>query len=349
MRIVLFCQQKYSITILYPIYKEAIKQGHHQVLWYLGQKSVPDFEYKGEVEWTESIQAVYDFNPEAIYVPGNIVPYYLPGVKIQVFHGYAPEKPDHWEIRNYFDLYLTQGPYFTRGFQKLAEKHGTFEVMETGWPRQDWIFENLHTYDRYREYLLSTYKKKKIVLYAPTFSRRLTSLPYLHDAIKDLALTRDILLIMKFHPLEKKQWVDLYKNLADEVENILFMDDHNISKYILVADVMISDTSSVVHEFLLLNKPVITFRNISKEKFCQDVSLTEDLKPAFDDVFEKDPFREKRRWLVDNYDPYLDGKVGMRMIAAADDYIKRNGVPEKKRTNPFRMYKSIKTFGKIRR
>ena len=349
MRIVLFCQNKYSITILSPIQKEAARQGRHEILWYLGEKVIPAFDKAESCAFTSSIQAVYDFHPEAIFVPGNIVPYYLPGVKIQIFHGYAPEKPDHFDIRNYFDLYLTQGPYFTKGFQRLAQKHGDFEVVETGWPRQDWIYEHLNTYAPFKQTLIETHKKKHIVLYAPTFSKKLTSLPYLYDALKDLARTRDILLLMKFHPLEKKKWITLYQSLAKETDNILYIDDHNISKYIIISDMMISDTSSVVHEFLLLDKPAITFRNIGKEKFALDVQEPSLLKKTFDQLLEKDPFKEKRRWLVDNYDPYLDGKVGLRMILAAEDYIQRNGVPEMKKTNLYRMYKSIRTFGRVRK
>ena len=52
----------------------------------------------------------------------------LPGVKIQVFHGYAAEKKDHWIIRRYFDTYFTQGPYFTSHFEASARKYGDFEV-----------------------------------------------------------------------------------------------------------------------------------------------------------------------------------------------------------------------------
>ena len=64
MKIVLFCENKYAIDILKPIHDEALRE---------------------EVEWTSSIQEIYDFHPEAVFVPGNIVPYYLSGVKIQVF------------------------------------------------------------------------------------------------------------------------------------------------------------------------------------------------------------------------------------------------------------------------
>lgn len=99
----------------------------------------PGFPLDGKVVYTYSMQEVYDFSPEAIFVPGNIVPYYLPGVKIQVFHGYAAEKKDHWVIRRYFDTYFTQGPFFTKKFKELAAEYKDFEVVETGWPKQDWI------------------------------------------------------------------------------------------------------------------------------------------------------------------------------------------------------------------
>ena len=136
MRIVLFCENKYAIDILYPIYQEALKSEDNQLLWYIHLPKIPVFPLQKEVTYTHSIQEVYDFSPEAIFVPGNIVPYYLPGVKVQVFHGYAAEKKDHWVIRRYFDTYFTQGPFFTKKFKELAVKYGDFEVVETGWSKQ---------------------------------------------------------------------------------------------------------------------------------------------------------------------------------------------------------------------
>ena len=132
MRIVLFCENKYAIDILNPIQEHVTSQNlPHEVLWYIHQPKIDKFAYADKVRWTNSIQEVYDFSPEDIYVPGNIVPYYLPGVKIQVFHGYAAEKKDHWIIRRYFDTYFTQGPYFTSHFKALSQKYGVFEVLET--------------------------------------------------------------------------------------------------------------------------------------------------------------------------------------------------------------------------
>lgn len=347
MRTVLFCEHKYAVTILSPLQDEADRTGKHEVLWFVDARNIPDFPLKDTVRWTNSIQEIYDFSPEAVFVPGNIVPYYLSGVKAEIFHGYAAEKKDHWVIRRYLDMYLTQGPFFTGPFEKLARKYKDFEVVETGWTRQDWIYKNLHTYDAYREELLTKYGKSKIVLYAPTFSPSLTSLPYIKDDLKRLAAEKDVLILFKFHPLTKAEWVEEYKQLASEVDNILWIDDQNVTKYILLSDLMISDTSSVVYEFLLLDKPVITLGNVAKEKYWLDITEPGQLLEAYETVQSSDEYLEKRRWIIDNYDPYLDGKVAERMFAAVEDYIARHGVPQERKLNIWRKYSSIKKFGKV--
>lgn len=348
MRIVLFCENKYAIDILYPLCEQA-KAEKETVLWYVHKKNIPEFPLKEEVAYTNSIQDVYDFSPEAIFVPGNIVPYYLPGVKVQIFHGYAAEKKDHWIIRRYFDLYLTQGPFFTKKFQELSEKYKDFEVVETGWPKQDWIKKHLHDFDEEKAHLLSLHQKEKVVLYAPTFSPSLTSLPHIKDALVSLAREKNIVLILKFHPLTKAEWVEAYKQLAQEEENIIWGDSLNVTKYILMADVMISDTSSTVYEFLLLNKPVITYRTIAKDIYWTNITDLTELSNAFDNIQANEESIARQQWIVDNYDPYLDGAVCKRMLNAVSVFIEKNGVPTYRKLNLWRKYTSIKKFGSIKR
>lgn len=349
MRIVLFCENKYAVDILYPIQQEADREGNNDVLWYVHQKKISVFPLDKEVRWTHSMQDVYDFSPEAIFVPGNIVPYYLPGVKVQVFHGYAGEKKGHWVIRHYFDTYFTQGPYFTQGFKKLAEKYKTFEVLETGWPRQDWVKEHFHTFDVEKTALLQKAKRKHMVLYAPTFSPSLTSLPVMKKALIELVEKKDVLVMIKLHPLTKQEWVDEYKELASKQEHIVWVDDFSVAKYQLMADVMISDTSSTIYEFLLKDKPVITYRASAKDIYWKDLTDLSLLCDAFDEVLDDKASIRLRQWVIDNYDPYLDGKVAHRMLEGVRDYIRRNGVPTKRSTNLWRKYTSIKTFGWIKR
>ena len=269
MRILLFCENRYAIDILNPL-QEYVTDNNlpHEVMWYIHKPKISTFEYASKVRWTNSIQEAYDFSPEAVFVPGNIVPYYLSGVKIQVFHGYAAEKKDHWIIRRYFDTYFTQGPYFTSHFKALSEEYGDFEVVETGWPKQDWIKRNLHTYDDERQRLLDSTGRKRIILYAPTFSPKLTSLPLegMKERLGELAERNDALVVMKFHPLTRKEWADEYRVWAETKDNVIFVNQgENITKYQLMSDVLISDTSSTVYEFLLLSRPVITVRTIAKD------------------------------------------------------------------------------------
>ena len=347
MKILLFCENKYAVDILLPLQKEANREGGNDVLWYVHKKKIPQFPLKESVKWTYSIQETYNFMPDAGFAPGNIVPYYLSGVKCSIFHGYAAEKRDQFHIRNYFDIYMTQGPYFTREFEKLQQQYEDFEVMETGWTRQDWIATHRHDFDEERQNTLRQHGCTHIVLYAPTFSPRLTSLPKIKDALVRLVEQRQVMLFIKLHPLTQQAWVDEYRQLAESHEHIVFKDDFAVTKYMLMADVMISDTSSTIYEMLLLDKPVITLDTVSQSPYWKDIKDTSQLVEAYDEVFESDALDSRRQWIIQNYDPYTDGQCAHRMLDGVKDYIQRHGVPTHRKLNLWRKYTSIKTFGRV--
>lgn len=349
MKVLLFCENKYAVDILNPLQEEADRQGGHEVLWYVHQKKIPQFPLKDKVRYTFSMQEAYDFHPDAVYAPGNIVPYYLSGVKCSIFHGYAAEKRDQFHIRNYFDIYMTQGPYFTQEFEKLQRKYGDFEVLETGWTRQDWIARHRDDFREEKAQLLREHGCERIVLYAPTFSPRLTSLPKIKRALIELVEQKKVLLLIKLHPLTCQEWVDEYKELARQYQHIIFEEDFAVTKFMLMADVMISDTSSTIYEMLLLDKPVITLDTVSKDPYWKDINDAAQLLEAYDVVLSDERLTQRRQWIIQNYDPYNDGKCAQRMLEGAEEYIRRHGVPQKRKLNLWRKYVSVKTFGKIRR
>lgn len=343
MKIVLFCEQKYTITMVEPIYEEAINEGIHEVLWYIHKPNIPQFNL--DVPWTNDINDVYKFSPEVIFVPCNVVPYDLPGVKIQISHGYECGEKRYFRIRDYFDLYLTQGPYFTEGYKKSLKNRKKAEVVETGWSRRDSILRDVNKYDAYKEELLREHGKKKIVLYAPTFPPSITSLPYMQEGIQRFVEERDdVLLILKFHPLTDPKWMKDYETIANSNKNIIWMADVDINKFLLISDVMISDSSSVVFEFLFLDKPVITYKNASPEKYWRDITDPLQLAEAFEKEITLDEFADKRKEAIQYFDPYFDGKSCKRMLDAARDYIEENGVPQKRELGFFRRKKSLKRF-----
>ena len=345
MKTILFCMNPYSFGILEPV-MQVLKEKKYEYIWFVRSAILENFPYQDQ-RCTSKIEDLVHFNSDAIFVPGNEVPHYLRGVKTQVFHGLAGEKKGHFRIRNYFDLYLTQGPYFTRWFSKAANKHKDFRVVETGWPKLDIYGKELHKYDPDKLSLLKKYSAKKIILYAPTFSPSLTSAPHLLSQIEELALEKEYLIVIKFHDLMAKNLIDSYKKLSMSFKNVLFIEERNIIKYLLIADLMISDTSSVVYEFLLLDKPVITFKNNSLAMNWDNLLSFNGLVKSVVRNLLEDPFKEQRLKVLKEYHPYTDGNSAKRMVEAVEEYIKRNGVPEKRLISWFRRYKINKIFSRI--
>ena len=339
MKFILFCLNDYAFSILDPI-KHVLLKKNHEFIWYVAPKIKSNFPYKTD-NYTSSYSELKLYKSDVIFAPGNEVPYFLRGLKTQVFHGLAGEKKGHFRIRQYFDLYLTQGPYFTDRFLKLKKKHETFDVIETGWPKLDKYYRKNDEFNVERLNLISEHKSKYIILYAPTFSPRLTSAPHVHNEIKSLAKNQDYIILLKFHPLMDEKWVKKYQNIADKHKNIIFKKEKDITKYIIISDLIISDTSSVVYEFLLLDKPAITFRNISKSIFWKNLNNYDNLVNEVSKILKKDRHSNSRREMIKKYHPYVDGKSALRMVEAVEGYLSVNQVPERRKISTFRKIKTV--------
>ncbi len=342
MRCILFCENPYAFGILAPLRSQLLERGD-SFIWYISKHLAADFPFKEE-KFTSSIKDLENFKADALFVPGNEVPYFLRGLKVQVFHGLAGEKKGHFRIRHYFDLYLTPGPFFTEKFKQLAKKHKDFEVIETGWSKLDIYTQGEEIYTTDKNQYLKKYEAETIILYAPTFSPSLSSADTLIHEIEVLAADKKKLILLKFHDLMDLKTIANYKNLATRFTNILFITDRNIVKYLVIADLMISDTSSVVYEFLLLNKPVVTINARSPQLAWQNITQPKDLVSCVKTNLKSDPLENKRAAIIAQYHPYKDGLSALRMIEATEQYILKNGVPERRKLSFFRKYKIYKKY-----
>ena len=344
MKVILFCQNAYAFGILAPI-RDVLQEQGHDFLWYISGKLLDNFPYKNE-DYTVRTLDLQLYKSDAIFVPGNEVPYYIRGLKVQVFHGLAGEKKGHFRIRHYFDLYLTQGPYFTDKFNELKKVHQNFDVIETGWPKLDVYSTEKNRYDFEKKAILQQFNTDKIVLYAPTFSPSLTSAPYLLQEIKNLAETTGYVILIKLHDLMDPKWIKAYKRLSYEVNNVLFKEDKNIIKSLIQADILVSDTSSVIYEFILLDKPVISFKNIADKVLWDNSKSYTGLTQKVLDNFNLDPHAAERAYINMQFHPYQDGKSALRMVNAVKEYIEIHGVPEERKLSLARRLKIDSMFGK---
>ncbi len=144
-------------------------------------------------------------------------------------------------------------------------------IKATGMARTD-IFFNKEYIDGKKEELYDEYpflKNKKIILFAPTYrgmSLRDSYYDYeqleldkIYNELKD----DDYVFIFKWHPglyykmKSNNEWpynFEKYKNFYFD-----FSDKRDINDLLLITDVLITDYSSVIFDYALLNKPLVYF------------------------------------------------------------------------------------------
>jgi hypothetical protein len=304
-----YISQNYSFEILRPLQQEILNQGS-QVAWFVAGSDVNLSNFSGDEVVLSSVADVISFNPVASFVPGNIIPRFIPGIKVQVFHGLEWKKKGHFVIRDCFDLYCTHGPATTNRFNELANQHKFFDVKETGWPKLDNLFNTPK--EQYFSNNLPT------ILFAPTFSPALTCAPFLYEEITALVDDKKYNWLIKFHPKMDKKWLDLYAQLSSE--NLKIITSSNINSLLQSADIMVSDTSSVIGEFALLGKPVIAFNNSQPGDYLINFTDAKELPHALTVALSPS---EALILAINRYTqelhPYRDGKSSFRILEAVED------------------------------
>lgn len=313
-RYLLFASQAYAFSILAPIAAAAVRRGD-AVAWYLHGLD-PAMLPPGARRLT-TVAEVKAFDPEAVFVPGNWVPPFFPGIKVEVFHGFSVHKRSlakgHFRIRGDFDLYCTQGPDTTRGFQALAEQLGYFAVRETGWPKVDPLFDDsLPPLPREDE--------RPVIMFASTFTPSLSCAPHLIDEVRRLAATGRWRWHVTLHPKTAAETVAAWRAL--EGPNLSYHQTGEVVRLLKSADLLVSDTSSVVPEFLLQQRPVVTFRNRKPGPELLDIQEPAQLEGAIERALAPDAewLKAIRRY-TERVHPYRDGLSSDRVLDAAREFI----------------------------
>lgn len=157
---------------------------------------------------------------------------------------------------SHYDYVLSTSSYWKSPYSKafsVEEKN----VIPIGMARNDELF-NKEKVKQYRISLLDKYpllKGRKIILYAPTFRGNIykgfSTVEF--DALSLLnKLGEDYVILYKFHPLLGNI------KLANH-ERIINMNHEDTHQLFCICDYMISDYSSIVFDYMILEKPMIFF------------------------------------------------------------------------------------------
>ncbi len=321
--------ERYTQAIMRPI-DAAIKSRGDKVAWFFNGPGAEDLRDGDQL--LSTVDDVKRWNPIAVITPNNLVPHFFPGVKVQTFHGFDAGKPRHIYIRGFFDLYCTTGPRDTRQFVELANKLQHFAVIETGWPKLDYFFSQLPPQ-------LPPVKTPPTVLYHSTFSPSWSAAEILYPEVKRLSQTGEWNWVVTLHPKMNKETRDKFKAL--ENEHLRFSDADNILELFPDADVMCSDTSSALSEFLLTGKPVVTFKNRRPGPQLIDINEVGDFEPAIRKALSRPiELMKAIEQFGAEIHPARDGKSAERILDAIDTFIAQGG--KNKKNKPWNLLRKFK-------
>ncbi len=331
-RFLLYVEQDYSFAILRPFHNYARKMGH-QVKWLLvGSKASSSLLLAEEEQIT--IEDAVDYAPDASLVPGDRIPAFIPGIKVQVFHGLNESKRGNlYPERGMFDLYCTEGHERTNSLTSLAQEKGYFQVKETGWLKLDSLFNFPDCSEDYQ---------RPQVLFASTFSPSLSCAELVYEEVKRLSCMPNWQWLVTLHPKMKEATKQKYKAL--EGDNLLFFENDRVIEMLHRADVMVCDNSSIFQEFLLLKKPVVTVNNREPQPSFINIEQATQLEGAIGQALEPDEARDTAiQCYGSGITPYLDGQSAPRVFDAIAEMIE-SGWQDTKPRNWLRNFKIRKSL-----
>jgi len=341
-RYLFYIEHDYCYAVLRPIQAEIRRRGG-EAAWLPVGPDIHAHYLHGDERVFGHVHEAIAWDPFAVLVPGNEVPRFIPGLKVEVFHGLNSGKRRrrdgvqyHFIIRGLFDLYCTHGPNTTARFQELAEQHGHFRVAETGWSKLDPLFDGS---------LAAAPSERPMVLFSSTFTPRLSAAPRLLETVRALAAKGRWKWVVTMHPKMPREVVENYR--AAQHEHLELIETDDIMPLLARADVMLSDTSSILSEFLVQHKPAVTFRTARPMDCVIDVQEAREVEPALEHALAHPPeLMDHIRRYADETHPYRDGRSSARTLDAVDALAERglHGL-KRKPPNLYRHWKMRRMLG----
>lgn len=247
--------------------------------------------------------------------------------KIQINHGLGLAKATYYSkpLKRPMDLYLVSGEMARQRLAKL----NAGEVIATGFPKLDPLFDG--SIDRKK--LLKDMglpENGPIILYAPTWGPLSSSsrvIPFLPELAKDFTV------LVKLHDHATpslRRWVS-------KVPNIRLIDDPDSTPYLFLADLLVSDVSSIIFEYSVLNRPIIMIppdddwhAKVTNSSWWQvgtrvqdPIHLTENVRELLKtDCAGNQAFRTE---LIFEAGILLDGQAAARSADAITAFLEREG------------------------
>ena len=176
---------------------------------------------------------------------------------VMVYHGIGLKQSYYNDIDDRIDIRSVESE---SRYEKLLIQSNSGNLALTGFTKIDPLYNSSEKAIKELKENIGIKNGLPTILYAPTFYP--TSFENIYKELE--FISSDYNIIFKLHNFSwfQKRYIhqsQIAQHLSTNNDNIHLLDskDYNIISYFLIADVLISDISSTIFEFLPLNRPII--------------------------------------------------------------------------------------------
>ncbi len=220
---------------------------------------------------------------------------------------------------NEFDLFMFTSPTEAR----QAMERGINNGVGVGFPKLDDAFDGTISQENLDSLIdkLKLMRDKATIIFSATWSKsNYSAIDKWYDKLGDLADKYNVLVTVH-------EWTpDKIKETIKNTPGIKYIEDKEILPYLMISDLMIGDISSIIAEFMALNKKVITFKIPVGGRISQEiVQMLEETSYRVENYSQMcatieyalshdDVYRDKRAYYNERMFGKLDGKAHARAI-----------------------------------
>lgn len=299
-----------------------------------------------------SVRACYELSTAHVIV--NNVKTQLPFHKrrtqyyIQTWHGDLPMKYIEKEAKDkidpfyltqskresqYIDLILSASSLMTSVYRNAFWYDG--EILEEGLPRNDVYFKETASLGNKVRSLLNIQQNTKVVLYAPTFRDNGQAFPALdfQYVLQELSKKTGVpwVLVHRLHPNDRERF-----RFKSEGNAIINGSNYPDSQELATGcDMLITDYSSMLYDFMLMEKPVLLYipdleeyttlrglRPLYYQLPLPRFTNNDTFKHALDSVFSENYLREINTFLNQSIRIFDKGVASQRVVDRIEQMIR---------------------------
>ena len=210
--------------------------------------------------------------------------------RIQIFHGVSYRNKSIRRENLKWDYFFIVGPYMRRRFAEAELlPDGDPRAINVGFPKTDRLLDGSLDAAKLRaDYGLPD--DRPILLYAPTGAKENSLETMGEAAIEALKNAGKYTVLVKPHDHPRNRQVDWFDRLSHlEDRHCHVMREPDVVKLLFIADLLISDASSVANEYTLLDRPIL---------FLDTPALIEHAREAEESMLDLDTWGRKGGTIV---------------------------------------------------